>query len=218
MLLVSPAAIRRSLATTTVPDKEHGTMPPLIASGPLDFSQNDNVVYDSSSVVSISTSSLISTTGTMELDDSKYPPSAPTKTKSVRFSTYSELYYVPNRDDYDQQEMSAVHMSESDQERIMNENHYTLWKMKQGIYPDSQIEYFRGLEAGIETFHLQRKHFVRDSVSAVLRQQKERGRVLEPSWVEHYYTKITAPSVFNAIRIGLWDAQVARNLIKAEMR
>jgi hypothetical protein len=191
-------------------------MAPLVAQDP---THTDNIEYDSSSVFSSSNASLMATTSTSEChDDKDITTLVPPPKKTVKFSTYSELYYIPNLEDYDQRDLANAYLSQRDWERITNENQYTLLAMNQGVYPDSDEEYFRGLEGGIQWFSLQRKCLVRATVSAVLRAQKEGGRVLDALWVERYYSGITAPSVLNAIRVGVWDAQVARKILDEDLR
>jgi hypothetical protein len=174
---------------------------------------------DSNSVFSSSNSSLLSTTTNVALDDSKEKLAVNTKQKkSVRFTTYSELYYIPSLDEYDRSDLAKVYLSQKDKDRISNENHHTLLAMNHGVYPDSDFEYFRGLEGGMRWFSVQRKNLVRATVSAVLQEQMAHGRDLDASWVQHYYSGISASSVLSAIRVGIWDAQVARTIFEEEVR
>lgn len=184
-----------------------------------DHFHDDAIDYSTSSAFSSSNSSLMSATNIPTIDDSKDKQVVTTKQKkTVRFSTYSELYYIPNLEDYDRRDLAKAYLSQKDRERIAIENQYTLSAMNQGIYPDSDDEYFRGLEGGIHWFSIYRKDLVRATVLAVLREQKARGSVLDASWVQHYYSALTAPSVLNALRVGIWDAHVTRTIFEEETR
>jgi hypothetical protein len=198
-------------------DREQGTMAPLLVQ---DTTHNDIMEHESSTVFSSSISSLMSTTTTSEQhNDAKDTTiTVPKKKKAVQFSADSEVYDIPRLEDHDQGDLENAYLSERDHERITNENQYTLLAMNRGVYPDSEEEYFRGLEGGMQWFSLQRRRLVRATVSAILRAQKEQGRVLDASWVEHYYREMTAPSALNAIRVGAWDAQVARQILGNNLR
>jgi hypothetical protein len=136
-------------------------------------------------------------------NDGVLPPKK--EKKSLRFAEYSQLYFVPSLEEFRQDELDAIYMTDEDYDRISRENQQTLALMNKGIYPDDEQLYFRGLEIGMIQFYLEKRHMVSVAVSAVLTRQEEK-KVIEPAWVEQYYTRITSQSMMNAYRIGLWDA------------
>jgi hypothetical protein len=141
-----------------------------------------------------------------DIASSSLPP--PTKTKkNVRFSEFSELYVTP-RLEYAEVDMS---LNEEEYDTIHRDNALTLSYMENGIYPDDLDMYFRGLEGGMVQFYQEKKRINAIAVSAILKQQEEKGEI-DPTWISNYYSQITSYSAANAHRIGLWDAQAAAQI------
>jgi hypothetical protein len=127
--------------------------------------------------------------------------------KFVRFSEYSVMYSIPNLDSFMQQELEDCFMTDEDYDRIHRENSITLSYMENGIYPDDDNLYFRGLESGMQHIYTEKKRLSQAAVKEVLRRQADKKDLTDEAWVNHYYGAFTYQSIVNAFRIGAYDAQ-----------
>ena len=126
--------------------------------------------------------------------------------KKVRFSNYSEMYYIPHLEDMTQEELDATYMNDVDFQRIKQENSDTLHIMKQRKYPGNPTMYFRGLEVLLPRRRMMRKMRIASVVSTVLQIQSYAG-LYHPAWVQSYICALTAPSSVEARAMGVWDAE-----------
>lgn len=131
--------------------------------------------------------------------------------KSVCFSDFSELYYVPHLHDMSQEEFHATYMTNTDYQRIRRDNEETLEIMKNGNYPGTTEKYFRGLEPSLK--RKERKQLIDQVVSTFLRGQE----IFDSDWLRNYYSKLTAPAVAVASAMGAWDAEAMQAEIQAEL-
>ena len=127
--------------------------------------------------------------------------------KSVRFSDFSVMYSIPSLESFSQQEVQDSFLTDEDYDRIHRENSITLSYMENGIYPDDENLYFRGLEPGMQHIYMEKKRLAKAAVQEVLRRQSEKKDLADDAWVNHYYGTFTYQSIVNAFRIGAYDAQ-----------
>ena len=133
---------------------------------------------------------------------------AKSRSKSVTFSQYSQQYIIPNLEDLTYEERRDSYLTGEDYMRIKNDNAYTLHAMNHGMFPDNDQETFRGLENGMNDYYFERKHLIKQTVSALLGEQ-EKYFLLDPIWIENVYTKLSSRSLIYAVRAGNFDAREA---------
>lgn len=98
-----------------------------------------------------------------------------------------------------------------DNGRIMEEIRRTIEKMQTGSMPDTESEYFRGLESICISDLSNRKRAMRDITISLIISEQEQGEEICTDWIENVYCKITEDSVTQAYEIALWDAQSVLN-------
>ena len=166
------------------------------------------------------TTTLISTTTTR--DDQK----------SVRFVPKCKFIYIPKLSEMPDEEFEAVYFTRDDYQRIRNENKRTGQKMtsEDGSVqlPDSDEEYFRGLEFGLPKYSLQRRRVRSATLKMVSYTQHQRTRNTSESqssmdensnadpdyWakLQRSYEKHTKKAQMIAIRSASFDANAAANV------
>ena len=133
----------------------------------------------------------------------------------MKFAPCCEFFSIPSRYEYSNEELYDMHLSRQDRLRIQEDRHYTLQAMEQGVYPDDDLEYFRGLEYGLDIFNRDKQRRIRTARSAILDTQAHltaAGESIDPLYIELYYRKITYASTLTAHRAGCYDAsQSSRN-------
>ena len=146
------------------------------------------------------------------IDSKKKNPSAGRKRrKRVSFSEYSMLHLIPSIDNYSQEEIEAMYLTEEDNERIQEENHRTIEEIRKGNLPDTASTCFRGLECRGMSHLLKQKRAMREITVSLIISEQEQGDEICPDWIEHVYCKITEDSVAQANQIASWDAQSVLN-------
>eukprot|EP00536_Pseudo-nitzschia_multiseries_P010403 jgi/Psemu1/307273/fgenesh1_kg.318_\ len=133
------------------------------------------------------------------------------KRKSVRFSEYAKISFIPGLDYYSKEEIESMYLTEEDAVKIRCDVVQTIRKLSDGDMPDSESDYFRGLEwRGVSCLHYRRKVLKHIALHAILHKQYESdGTEICPDWIENVYSKITEESMDKAIRVAQWDAQCA---------
>jgi hypothetical protein len=131
--------------------------------------------------------------------------------KRVSFSEYSMLHLIPSIDNYSQEEIDAMYLTEEDNERIQEENYRTIEEIRKGNLPDTASTCFRGLECRGMSHLLKQKRAMREITVSLIISEQEQGDEICPDWIEHVYCKITEDSVAQANQIASWDAQSVLN-------
>merc|ERR1712151_913577 len=136
----------------------------------------------------------------------QFPPYV-NQSKNVRFSEFSTLKYIPSNESYSEQEREAMYLTTEDKERIREEINDTLTKIQYGDLPDTELEYFRGLEwKGISYLYNQKKAIREITLSLILSEQEQMNEIC-PDWIENVYSTMTKDSVAKARKMARWDAQ-----------
>lgn len=131
--------------------------------------------------------------------------------KRVTFSEYSSGRMIPNIDSYSQEEIEAMYLTNKDMERIQEENMRTIEEIRKGNLPDSETDYFRGLEGRANAHFIKQKRALREiTVSLILSEQEVCSEIC-PDWIEHVYSKITEDSVAMANTMAAVDAESVFN-------
>ena len=136
--------------------------------------------------------------------------------KSVSFSDFSEMFYIPHAKDLSPEEFEATYMTEQDFERIKQENDDTLRIMRRGKYPGTTKRYFRGLEVLLPKRRTERREQIDSVVAMILKGQSEGRGSLHKRWI-HYYCSLTAPAVAVAHTMGAWDAEALQAELQADL-
>ena len=152
--------------------------------------------------------------------------------KTVRFVPKCKFIHIPKLSEMPHEEFEAVYFTRDDYERIRNENKQTGQKMTSedgSVHlPDSDEEYFRGLEFGLPKYALQRKRARTATLKMVSYVQHQRTRNSSKShsamdensnedpdsWtkLQRSYEKHTKKAQMIAIRSASFDANAAANV------
>mmetsp|Transcript_1 Transcript_1/g.1 ORF Transcript_1/g.1 Transcript_1/m.1 type:complete len:178 (-) Transcript_1:234-767(-) len=136
-------------------------------------------------------------------------PRSTQRRKGVRFTEYSKLKYIPSRNQYSVEELRSMYITDEDEHRIRCDICNILRKIEDGELPDSESEYFRGLEwRGISFLHHQRKASKEMALYTLLNQQLEADE-LSDDWIQNVYRRMTEEAAHRAVQVAKWDEHCA---------
>jgi len=175
--------------------------------------QEPCIFYSSSSSLSASDSqrSYFQIQDEAKLVDNKRRTKSSTRCKirkQVNFSEYAVVSLIPNIDYYTKEEREAIYLTPEDYVRIRNENRITIERIQKGELPDTESEYFRGLEwRGISRLYNKNRSMRQITTSLIISEQ-EQGDEICPDWIENVYCSITEDSAAQAIEFAYRDSQI----------
>ena len=131
--------------------------------------------------------------------------------KRVSFSEYSMGRMIPNIESYSREELEAMYLTDEDMERINEENIRTIQEIQKGNLPDTETDYFRGLEGRANAHLCKQKRALREITVSLILSEQEVCNEICPDWIEHVYSKITEDSVAMANTMAAVDAESVFN-------
>ena len=101
------------------------------------------------------------------------------KLKSVQFVEYCEVYLIPTLDELSVEEYDAIYYTKYDYRQIQLENIPILLLMNQGIFPETNRQYFRGLEFAMEDYRIESKYIRSIQLQTILLEQRKHAQQLK---------------------------------------
>ena len=136
--------------------------------------------------------------------------------------TVEELYWVLRCSilsvrDYSLKERENCFLAVADIVRMRTDSMKTLRLMKTGQRPNTENEYFRGLESELNVVKRERGERTALMWFAILEHQAEHDNKLSDEWVDQFYRKLTEKGVQMGQRAACFDLLQAEKVYREDL-